>query len=195
MNMCSHFIQMNSRAKHDGAKDMSDKEKSAIEHCILHDDGSCRDINMDDMDIQVARQIAFLLLQSFEFKRGISQAGDELAGEMAHAQLDAEFSRSSNTLHLILESDKNLLSHLQMFFHWEQPATVSLELTFFPKDVGRPFTLELFKDLLEPILNLAQPANYYVRYENAGWTYGDTSERSGVIYCEQRAHRQSDEWA
>ena len=111
---------------------MSDKEKSAIEHCILDEDGSCRDINMDDMDIQAARQIAFLLLQSFDFKRGISQAGDELAGETAHAQLDAEFLKSSNALHLILESDKNLLSHLQLFFHWEQASMVSLEFTFFP---------------------------------------------------------------
>lgn len=166
---------------------MSESETAAIEMRILDEDGSCRDITMNDVDVQAAREIVSFLLRSYTLTRSMNREGDELAPGATIVSIEKEFSKSENTLFIYLESRADLISRLLLTLHWLNPQEVSWELTFFPEDVRRPFSLSLFKEFLEPILEIAQPDGYFVRYENASWAYGDTSKEGGVIYWERRA--------
>jgi hypothetical protein len=60
---------------------------------------------------------------------------------------------------------------------------VFVELTFFPQDVDKKaYSLKEFLKWLKPFLVSLNTSTYFVRYENASWKYGDTSEDSGVIF-------------
>jgi hypothetical protein len=166
---------------------MIETDVAAIENCILDEDGSCRDITMDDVDVQVAREIVSFLLRSYTLTRSINREGEELERGASIISIEKEFAKAQNTLLLYLESGTALISRLQVTLHWQDPREVSWELTFFPDDVRRPFSLNAFKEYLEPILEIALPEIYFVRYENASWSYGDTSDEGGVIYWERRA--------
>lgn len=186
--MCGPFIQVNWDSKHDGvARDMPSEDTSSIENCILDKDGSCRHITMDDVDIQTAREIVSLILRTYALTRSINREGEELPCGASIAQIGKEFLKGENTLLLYLESDTDLISRLLVSLGWQNPQKVSWELTFFPEDVRRPFSLKLFKEFLEPILEIAQPEVCFVRYENASWKHGDTSKEGGVIYWERWA--------
>jgi hypothetical protein len=186
--MCGQFIQVNWNSKHDGvARDMPSKDTSSVENCILDEDGSCRDITMDDVDVQAAREIVSLILKTYTLTRSINREGEELPCGASIAQIGKEFLKGENTLLLYLESGTDIISHLLVSLGWQSPQAVSWELTFFPEDVRRPFSLKLFKEFLGPILEIALPEVYFVRYENASWAYGDTSKEGGVIYWEWRA--------
>ncbi|MEQ1842466.1 MAG: hypothetical protein ABL994_18860 [Verrucomicrobiales bacterium] len=166
---------------------MIETDVAAIENCILDKDGSCRDITMDDVDVQAAREIVSFLLRSYTLTHSINREGDELAHGATIVSIEKEFAKAENTLFIYLESSADLISRLLVTLHWLNLQEVSCELTFFPEDVRRPFSLSLFKEFLEPILEIAQPDGYFVRYENASWAYGDTSKEGGMIYWERRA--------
>ncbi len=166
---------------------MIETDVATIESCILEGDGSCRDITMDDVDVQRAREIVSFLLRTYTLTRSINREGEELAFGASIALVEAEFLKTENTLLIYMESGTELISRLQITLHWQNLQEVSWELTIFPEVVRRPFSLKLFKEFLDPILIIAQPEMYFVRYENGSWRYGDTSKEGGVIYWERRA--------
>ena len=81
------------------------------------------------------------------------------------------------------DDDIYLGTHIQLFFYWKDKSNIFVELTFFPQSINEQnYSLENFMVWLKPILVSLNTSTYYVRYENASWVYGDTSQSSGVIF-------------
>ena len=74
------------------------------------------------------------------------------------------------------------ISHLQLFLSWESRQRFFVEVTFFPEDIAQElFSLDQFFQFLQPIVSATGVEQFYVRYENASWEFGDTSATAGVI--------------
>ncbi len=150
-----------------------------IEKQVIDIDGSCRDVNFPDVDRTQA--IALLkYVQSFcSLKNATDSEGDNLSVEEMRERLS---SAVTETIVSYWEC-QGLISHVQLFFSWRDRLKVFVELTFFPQDIDEQnYSLETFITWLRPILVALNINTFYVRYENASWVFGDTSESSGVIF-------------
>ena len=143
------------------------------------DSGSCRDINFPDSNSLKAISLIKYINGSNVLLKATNSEGATLS---AKDILESLKSSEKQSIHTIWES-KNLISNLQIFFSWRERTKISIEITFFPKDINiKLYSLNNFNDWLKPILISLDTNIFYVRYENASWEYGDTSKDSGVIY-------------
>jgi hypothetical protein len=154
-----------------------------IEEQIIDEDGSCRDVNFPEVNkneaVALLKHMAgFCVLYSATDSEGNQLAVEDIARHLS--------STATGTIASYWQS-QGLISQLQIFLAWKDWSDIFVELTFFPQDVDRQnYSLESFLAWLRPILVALKTDTYYVRYENASWKYGDTSEFSGVIISNAR---------
>ncbi|MCW9027130.1 MAG: hypothetical protein OQJ77_07410 [Thiovulaceae bacterium] len=150
-----------------------------IEKQVIDIDGSCRDINFPDVGKSEAISLLNLLKMSCELKSANDSEGAEISSKelMEHVSSSDKETISSYWL------CQGLVSQVQVFLSWTNDSKIFIEITFFPQDVdSKTYTLEAFLEWLKPFLVSLNTSDYFVRYENASWNYGDTSEKSGVIF-------------
>ena len=149
-----------------------------VESQIIDDDGSCRDINFPD----VTSPKAIALLELIKSFCTLDDASNNTGDKLDVSQLENSIASLPSDSITSRWSSSRLIKHLQLFFSWDNADKVFIEITFFPNDVDRQsFSLVAFQDWLGPILKSLDTTEYYVRYENASWKYGDTGKYSGVI--------------
>jgi len=142
-----------------------------IRTSLLHDEGSCRDIN--------------LVAPTWE---GIARVLDSLTCIYSTHRWDVAPEKTALPLHrgehlrLILEDRNALLSHLQVFIFCENDGSPFVEFTFFPEDVkDSPDLPAAFIGFVKELQRQAGASGYFVRFENASWSFGDCSHGSGVF--------------
>ena len=89
---------------------------------------------------------------------------------------------STANVRAAVENVANLFTHLQCFI-CDDTDGAFLELTFFPNDIvtdGDPLFAVI--QFLRNICEGTTITEYFVRYENASWSFGDTAFGSGVIF-------------
>ncbi len=150
-----------------------------IEDQVIEKDGSCRDVNFPDVNSSQA--IALLNhVQSFCV---LNSATDSEGKELEIEQIIERLSSSATETIVSYWGCQELISQIQLFFSWENNSKIFIELTFFPQDIDKKaYSLENFMEWLKPFLVALNTKKYYVRYENASWTFGDTRKTSGVIF-------------
>ena len=145
---------------------------------IIDIDGSCRDVNFPD----VSQSQAYAVVSHFQSICALKTATDSEGNDLNAQQMEERLSLSSSETIVSHWISKGLISQVQLFLSWESNSKIFIEITFFPNDVERDhFNLHLFFEWLAPILDALETNEYYVRYENASWKYGDISQHSGVI--------------
>ena len=150
-----------------------------LEELIIDVDGSCRDINFPDVGRSEAISLLNLMKVSCDLRNASDSGGNELSADGVTERL----STSESETIVSYWTCQGLISQVQVFFYWNNHKSIFVELTFFPQDVdSRVYSLEKFFNWLKPILVSLNTSTYFVRYENASWKYGDTSETSGVIF-------------
>lgn len=150
-----------------------------IEEQLLDVDGSCRDINFPDTDYSKAIALLKLIVSFSDLESAFDKEGQELSIEGIERNL---LSIRQDAI-ISCWKCKGIISHIQLFFSWIKRAEVFVELTFFPDDVDKiNFSIHKFLNWLRPILLALDTDEYFVRYENVSWKYGDTSEYAGVIF-------------
>jgi len=152
-----------------------------IEEQIIDIDGSCRDINFPKVD----RFNAIALINWIDSFSTLEKATDSQGHELSVEDIKKHFSLSSHDGETIISywRSDGLISRLQLFFIWQKRSEIFIELTFFPEDIDKKiFNIKEFLKWLKPILLALNTNEYYVRYQNISWKYGDTSESSGVIF-------------
>ncbi len=96
--------------------------------------------------------------------------------------LFADAGESTSLARAVLQNVAGLFSHFQCFMHVDSDGPF-LELTFFPDDVLRDRDpLQSVVHFLRDLCSDTSVTQYFVRYENASWTFGDTTSMSGVIF-------------
>ena len=149
-----------------------------IEKQIIDIDGSCRDINFPD----VGRSEVISLLNQLNTSCGLKYGNDSEGNEISAKEITERVSLSDKGTIFSYWVCQGLVSQVQLFLSWTNDSKISVEITFFPQDVDtKTYTLENFLQWLKPFLVSLNTTTYFVRYENASWKYGDTSETSGVI--------------
>jgi hypothetical protein len=150
-----------------------------IEEQVIDIDGSCRDVNFPDID----RPEAIALVSQAQTNCELKNATDSEGTGISVTEIIARLSSSEAETIVSYWTCQGLISHVQLFFSWGKGSKVFVELTFFPQDVDKKaYSLKEFLKWLKPFLVLLNTSTYFVRYENASWKYGDTSEDSGVIF-------------
>ena len=149
------------------------------------DDGSCRDITFPGLSAEGASGLLGFFGTSFKLEEASDMEGETLGFAEARHYVETA---ASGMLHTFWRSS-GLISHLQLFFSWENREFFA-EITFFPQDVTREqFSLDRFFQFLEPIVRATNTEELYVRYENVSWRTGDTSKTSGVIFSTEEFRR------
>lgn len=150
-----------------------------IEEQVIDVDGSCRDVNFPD----VGRSEAITLLNQAQTNCELKSATDSEGDEISVDEMIERLSSSEAETIVSYWTCQGLISQVQLFFFWNKDSNVFIELTFFPQDVDKKeYSLKEFLKWLKPFLVSLKTSAYFVRYENASWKYGDTSETSGVIF-------------
>ena len=157
-------------------------EVTEIEKQILDCDGSCRDINIEDVSLEHANKIAVVLGKMYILKRAVNSEGEDVVSFVQSGNLRGQFEVKPNSIHAVYENDSALITNMQVFWGWDEEDDIYVEFTFFPEDVASEFSFSKFEQFLQPVIRASGSSLYYVRYENASWNIGDTSPEGGVIY-------------
>jgi len=111
------------------------------------------------------------------------RANDSEGNELSAEEIEKRLSFSPRETIFSSWKGEGLISRIQLFFSWVNQSEILIELTFFPDYINQQiYNINEFLNWLKPILVALKTKEYYVRYENASWEYGDTSEFSGVIF-------------
>lgn len=142
-------------------------------------DGSCRDVNFTPLTLGDCHTIVGRIFSQ-------SQSGTATDGNGDQIELNASsfVSVGASTAHarVALENVADLFTHFQCFVCVDTGGPF-LELTFFPDDVvpeGDPLIAVI--QFLRNICVGTTVTEYFVRFENASWSFGDTAAGSGVIF-------------
>ena len=150
-----------------------------IEDQVIDIDGSCRDINFPDVGRSEAISLLNHMKTTCELKNGNDTEGNEISAEEMIKRISSSDTETIFSYWLC----HGLVSQVQLFLSWTDGSKIFVEITFFPQDVNKEkYSLETFLGWLKPLLASLNTSTYFVRYENASWNYGDTSETSGVIF-------------
>jgi hypothetical protein len=155
-----------------------------IEKQIIDQDGSVRDINIDNIDVSKACALAEHLYKNYSLSSAFTGDGRDVLSLIASPSLrSAIFEKEKSNVDLFWQNPENLIRDLKLFFEWNKRGDIFVELTFFPEEIDtETFNLDLFMGFLKPIIKISDTQQFYVRYENASWEYGDVSQYSGVIF-------------
>lgn len=153
-----------------------------IENEILDQDGSCRDINIQDITFARTLSVLDCLKNIYQLKSAVNAEGEDITSCLACGQVDEELEKKQNHIHATYQNNEALITNLQVFVEWNNSKKVFIEFTFFPEDVCNWFSFDAFINFISPFIEASDSKDFFVRYENASWEYGDTSPLSGVIY-------------
>jgi hypothetical protein len=157
-------------------------EISEIEKQILDCDGSCRDINIEDVSFEYANEIAVFLSEVYALKSAVNSEGEDVVSSIRNGNLQRQFDIKPNSIHAVYENESALIANMQVYWAWGNKGDVYVEFTFFPEDVANEFSFSSFEHFVQPLIRASGSSIYFVRYENASWKFGDTSPEGGVIY-------------
>lgn len=156
---------------------------SAIDVALLDVDGSCRDINFDRATWLGIRSLIDQVRGEFGDVRlgSTSLDTDEVQVADLNVALDT-VERQGGHLQILFNSGVNIVRHLQVFASAAPQEPPFVELSFFPEDVlPRPNPGPPFVSWADAVSNTLGATRYFVRYENASWTFGDVTPHSGVF--------------
>ncbi|MGE3180606.1 MAG: hypothetical protein AB7N71_03180 [Phycisphaerae bacterium] len=152
--------------------------------CLLdHDDGSCRNINFTPL-----KMADFATMVRRLFSLATDFTGHDSNGKELPFDPDAfvESITLSDSSHGVLKNVAGVFSQLQIFA-WLVEGGLSVELTFFPEElISATDPLFALVEFLTELCREIDITEYYVRYENAGWQFGETGPESGVIFTRSR---------
>src|SRR5512145_1964836 len=148
----------------------------AITEC----EGSFRDLNFKPANSDAAKGVFDLFSKSFV----LGEANDEEGNELLDIAIICSRIETKQTgmIHACWTGEKKWVTQIQIFMDWDVP-NFNCEISFFPDDVDKSiFTAQLFTEFLENLLKVADTQEYYLRYENANWHFGESTENSGIIF-------------
>lgn len=162
-----------------------------IERQILDEDGSLRDINVDNIDASKACDLIGHFLKDYSLYNVYSSSLDGDLEDKALLKVAKKINlrfklfegEGEGKAVLLWKNEKALIKHFQIYFDWFEFDDISVELTFSPEDIDVDrFSMNVFIDFLRPIINVTGTKKVFARYENVNWEYGDVDQYSGVIF-------------
>ena len=160
-----------------------------IEKEILDRDGSCRDVDIEEVSFERAKDVVESLKQVYQVTSAVNSGGEDVEESIKEGKIHELFKNRPNSIHATFENEMALVSHMQLYLFWDQSEKVSVEFTFFPESVVGSFSFSLFDQFITRFVAASGSSEYFVRYENASWKYGDLSPEGGVIYHGKMANK------
>lgn len=143
-------------------------------------DGSTRDVNFKPANAVAGEGVFDLFSKSFVLRDAHDEDGNEF---MDIATINSQVkNKQTGMIHACWTAEKKWVSQIQVFMDWDA-SEYACEISFFPDDIDKSiFTMQLFTEFLGNLLKIADAREYYVRYENVSWRFGDCSKNSGIIF-------------
>lgn len=152
-----------------------------IEEGILDCDGSCRDLNFMSSDRGAVAKLITWFSDNYNSISACDNDGIDI--ELNSFEETLRNLPSPKSIQIGGESSSCVIDKVQVFLYIEADGTVYIEITFFPQDIKtEEFEISSFLQLIRFWQETASADIGYLRYENASWKFGDTSQNSGVIY-------------
>ena len=160
-----------------------DAPTTAIDSALLDVDGSCRDMNFDRATWHGVRSLIRQVAADFEDMRVGSTSLDSPGVQVADVNVAVDLvEQNGGFLQILLNGGTNIVRHLQVFASAVPEGPPWVELSFFPEDVlPKPSPEGPFIGWADAVSNTLGASRYFVRYENASWTFGDLTPTAGVF--------------
>jgi len=159
-----------------------DTPSIAIDAALLDVDGSCRDMNFDRATWAGVRSLLDQARREFgDVRVGCtSHDTNEVQVEDVQGAIDL-VEREGGCVQLLLDGGSSVLTNLQIFASCAPSEPLFVELSFFPEDVIPKLSPHAgFIAWADAISKILGATRYFVRYENASWTFG-VGAQSGVF--------------
>jgi hypothetical protein len=152
-------------------------DKQKIEKYLADKDGSLRDINIGHLNKNNVVNFLKWYAQNYNVCHVIDKDGKEVESILQDNVFENE-----DDFYLLLNGrgkENVLIKDLNAFITLESKGVYEIELDFSPD----AYSYDAFVTFLKSILKHVKTKEFYVKYENVSWQYGDTSSDSGVIFC------------
>ncbi len=160
--------------------------KTEIYKLITDNDGSCRDINFEGVKWHGIESYIKKLSDTYSDVKIQVWKPDEEAIEVDCKDFINNILETGTSAQIYAEDINNIIQQLQIYIFTENNGQPFLELTFFPQDINLSADeMEKFLNLVKDWSDTFKATQFFVRYENASWKFGDTSKYSGVIYTSE----------
>lgn len=161
--------------------DATKAQMQAYSRSVLDVDGSCRDINFEGLTWAGATSIMQWLIDNSANVTADNEEKKPIESLQTGKRV-CDIARTTGVCHISLRDTDGLFSQTQAFICPDSDFAF-VELSFFPEDIiSDQYSLERLVAFLDNLKMIGRAANYFVRYENASWRVGDTSNDSGVIF-------------
>ena len=149
----------------------------AIEEQLADEDGSLRDINIEKLDHQDLEKLVAWYSKNYKVSLALNSEGEDIKAMIGTENFINKF---QNYVIIYATSSVNniLIKDLNFFIIKNVDGSYAIEMDFKPRKIK----FDEFCNFLKQILDCTKKREYYVKYENVSWKYGDVSEGSGVIF-------------
>ena len=152
-----------------------------IQRCLFERDGSCRDINFTNPSWAGVDRLIERISRTHDIKEATDSSGSVVTVASGHT-CDSLVPAPDGYVLFQGQAASALIRQLQVFVGREMDGMPFVEFTFFPDDLREAgFTVDGFVRFVRELQELLEATNYFVRYENASWRFGDCGQGSGVI--------------
>jgi hypothetical protein len=147
---------------------------------ITAGDRTFRDVNFKVATTHGAKGVFSLISAMFALKHAQDDDGNEPPDiDAIYSELE---SKQAGSIFSVWTGEAKWVAQIQVFMSWDMRG-YDCEVSISPNDIEEDiFTMELFAEFLQSLLKAAGSEEYYVRYENVSWRFGDCSEDSGVVF-------------
>lgn len=160
---------------------MNDAE---ILECLLDSDGSTRDITFTPASRECVSSFIKSFFKAYSVGELHDQDGEPV--EIDHCVVMKKLEGDEGCIHGQLINDGGLIGQVHLFIDWPEDEMVAIEISFFPMDLDKEFSLKRFLSSLNEWWGLLQVSEVFVRYENASWEWYNPNGL-GVFYHASKA--------
>lgn len=149
---------------------MNQVDKTGIEKALADKDGSLRDINIGNLGAEEIINFLEWYSKNYKVLEATNSKGEDV-GSLLPKDI---FKSGDRPFYFKLRgADQKdvLVSNLNVFISEEPEDVYEIELNFAPAR----YSYESFVKFLTSILDCTEKREYYVKYENVSWVYGDDS--------------------
>ncbi len=159
-------------------------DPAKVERCLVERDGFCRDMNFADPSWAGVDRLMQWAAAPYDIKEATDSNGTDVIEKLVDRRsLETIFPAPDGYVHVLGDGRNTLIRQLQLFVAREEGGSPFVGMPFFPEGLNkRVFTVNEFVQLMQMTQDLLEASEYFVRYENAGWGFGDCGEWCGVIF-------------
>jgi hypothetical protein len=148
-----------------------------VEDILLEFDGFCRDINFEHPTLEGIETFLTWFCQHYNIMLAYDTEGIDVRSRIIEC-----LQVQNGYIHAVGESSSEVVTRLQVFVSRASDYEPFVELTFFPDELSRMFSIIRLTLTVETWREMLQSDRVYIRPENASWDFPEKPFHSGILF-------------